>query len=149
MKVHLAAAILLSIGFVLPGIAAEPGPENLALKAKASASAEYSEQYLARFAVDGVVPDQDARNDADHASSQPTSGVEVHRGSFGNPRRDPQTATPDSQQFRPGIPGHSVIQGQNSATSKLALRVGVALGRGRCGISSIRCRRPGVPYCLP
>ena len=55
MKVRFAAAILLLTGFVLPGTAAEPGPENLALKAKASASSEYSAQYLARFAIDGVV----------------------------------------------------------------------------------------------
>ena len=67
MKAHLAAAILFWAGFALPGDAAETGPENLALKAKASASSEHSQQYLARFAVDGVVPDQDGRNDAGHA----------------------------------------------------------------------------------
>ena len=67
MNVRFAAAVLLLIALLRPGIAAEPGPENLALKAKASASAEYSDQYLARFAVDGVVPEQDARNDAGHA----------------------------------------------------------------------------------
>jgi len=33
------------------------GIENLALKANVSANSEYSDQYLARFAVDGVVPD--------------------------------------------------------------------------------------------
>jgi len=32
------------------------GVENHALKAKVSANSEYSEQYLARFAVDGVIP---------------------------------------------------------------------------------------------
>ena len=67
MNVRLAAPILLLIGLVLPAIAAEPGPENLALKAKASASSEYSENYLARFAIDGVVPDQDGRNDVGRA----------------------------------------------------------------------------------
>ena len=33
------------------------GIENLALKAKVTANSEYSGQYLARFAVDGVIPD--------------------------------------------------------------------------------------------
>ena len=32
------------------------GIENLAPQAKVSANSEYSEQYLARFAVDGVIP---------------------------------------------------------------------------------------------
>ena len=67
MKVHFAAAVLSLLVLVLPGKADERGPENLARKAKASASSEYSGQYLARFAIDGVVPDQGGRNDVGHA----------------------------------------------------------------------------------
>ncbi len=67
MKVYLAAAIILWMGLALSGTAAEPRPENLALQAQASASSEYGEQYLARFAIDGVVPDQDGRDDVGHA----------------------------------------------------------------------------------
>ncbi len=67
MTLRRTAAILLLAGSALPAVAADPGPENLALKAKASASSEYSEQYLAKFAIDGEVPDQDGRNDAGYA----------------------------------------------------------------------------------
>ena len=41
--------------------------ENLALKAKVSASSEFSADYLAKFAVDGVVPDAEGRDDAKRA----------------------------------------------------------------------------------
>ena len=67
MKVRFAAAVLFLLVPVLPGKGAELGPENLALQAKASASSEYSGQYLARFAIDGVVPDQNGRDDVGHA----------------------------------------------------------------------------------
>ncbi|MBI5834441.1 MAG: hypothetical protein HZB16_19255 [Armatimonadetes bacterium] len=43
------------------------GPENLAPKAAVSASSEFSGQYLARFAVDGVVPDAEGQDDANRA----------------------------------------------------------------------------------
>ena len=57
MKARFGIAISLLVGSVLPGLAVETQPENLARKAKVSASSEYSERYLARFAIDGDVPD--------------------------------------------------------------------------------------------
>jgi hypothetical protein len=42
-------------------------PENLAPKAKASASSEYSGDYLAKFAVDGRVPEAECKVDAREA----------------------------------------------------------------------------------
>ena len=42
-------------------------PENLAAKAKVSASSEFSDRYLARFAVDGVVPDAGSSDDLGRA----------------------------------------------------------------------------------
>ena len=61
---HLAKTAL--IGLVLPfvigrGVAAEP--ENLAPKAKVSASSEYNAGFAARFAVDGKVPEAETRED--------------------------------------------------------------------------------------
>ena len=80
-----------------------------------------------------------------HASSQRTRRVEVDRGSSRNRWRHPQTATPDPQQFRPGISGHSVIQGQHSATAKLTLGVVLSRkGHNRRGRRSavVKCARP-------
>ena len=46
---------------------ADPKPANLALKAKVSATSEYSDQYAARFACDGVVPPAACHADAGKA----------------------------------------------------------------------------------
>ena len=67
MKTHFGIAISLLVGSVLPSFAGEAGPENLARKAKASASSEYSGQYAARFAIDGIVPGSDMRDDVGRA----------------------------------------------------------------------------------
>ncbi|MFH1918554.1 MAG: hypothetical protein ABIP48_01525 [Planctomycetota bacterium] len=67
MKARLGIALSLLTGCVLAAFAAEPAPENLARKAKASAGSEYSEQYAARFAIDGNVPDCDWRDDLGRA----------------------------------------------------------------------------------
>ena len=58
----LAAAFLALL--LPPAGAGQPEPENLAPKAKVTASDEYSERYLARFAVDGIVPPPLCGNDA-------------------------------------------------------------------------------------
>lgn len=44
--------------------AAAAAPENLALRATATASSEYNGQYLARFATDGIIPDAGGQADA-------------------------------------------------------------------------------------
>ena len=51
-------------------------PENLAPKAKVSATSEFSDQYLAKFAVDGKVPDAGSSDDLSRAWAvrQPTAG---------------------------------------------------------------------------
>jgi len=60
-----ALAVLLAAA---PALAATPPkPENLARKAKASASTEYSANYLAKFATDGVVPEPLGHDDVDRA----------------------------------------------------------------------------------
>jgi formylglycine-generating enzyme required for sulfatase activity len=51
----------------LPCRGADPRPENLALKAQASASSEYSPQYAARLACDGVIPEPLSHDDAGKA----------------------------------------------------------------------------------
>ena len=52
----------------VPALAATlPRPENLARKAKATATTEYSGQYLAKFATDGVVPEPLAHDDTSRA----------------------------------------------------------------------------------
>ena len=67
MSVRRSIAISLIVGCALPGLAAEPVPENLAKKAKASASSQYSGQYAARFAIDGDVPEYEMRDDIGRA----------------------------------------------------------------------------------
>ncbi|MGB2823850.1 MAG: hypothetical protein WBF17_22920 [Phycisphaerae bacterium] len=52
----LAAAGGRSLGAARPSPAASKAPENLALRATASASSEFDGRYLARFAIDGQVP---------------------------------------------------------------------------------------------
>jgi hypothetical protein len=47
--------------------AAEPTPENLARRARVSASSEYSADYRAAGAVDGEVPEEEGRDDARRA----------------------------------------------------------------------------------
>ena len=42
-------------------------PENLARRAKVTASSEHSAGYAARFAVDGIVPEEEGRDDAGRA----------------------------------------------------------------------------------
>ena len=52
------------------GVLAQPpaaAPPNLALRAKVSASSEFSGGYLARLAVDGVIPELLSHDDAGHA----------------------------------------------------------------------------------
>ncbi|NUQ65907.1 MAG: PD40 domain-containing protein [Pirellulales bacterium] len=61
----IAAFLLVSLGVSAP--AAETRPENLARKAKVSASLEYSDRYAPRFAVDGDIPECDARDDIGRA----------------------------------------------------------------------------------
>jgi hypothetical protein len=60
---------VLATVLVAPAFAedADPLPENLAPKATVSANSEYSEDYLAKWAVDGVVPPLRARQDQRHA----------------------------------------------------------------------------------
>ncbi len=48
-------AMITAIGFAAPAGGAEL-PENLAIKAKASASGEFSPQYAAKMAISGVIP---------------------------------------------------------------------------------------------
>ncbi len=67
MESRLATTIVLLISCFSPAFAAETTPENLAKKAKASASTEYNGQYAARFAVDGIVPECDWRDDVGRA----------------------------------------------------------------------------------
>ena len=65
MMASLALLLLPAIGLALAG---EPAAaENLALRAKVSASSEYDADYLAKFAVDGIVPDGEGRDDAKRA----------------------------------------------------------------------------------
>ena len=56
MKTFTIAALLL-LASLSARAAAPAKPENLALKAKAQASSEYSDKYAAKFAVDGVIPE--------------------------------------------------------------------------------------------
>ena len=51
-------------GLLLCGAAAVAAPENLALRATATASSEYNGEYLARFATDGKIPDAGGHADA-------------------------------------------------------------------------------------
>lgn len=60
--------VLSALLAVVPAIAATlPRPENLARKAKATATTEYSNQYLAKFATDGVVPEPLGHDDTNRA----------------------------------------------------------------------------------
>ncbi len=67
MNARLGIVVSLWLGCVLPALAAEPGPENLAPGAKASASSQFSGQYAAKFAVDGHVPDWEMKDDVGRA----------------------------------------------------------------------------------
>ena len=64
----------LTVAFLVVGVlwsvraaSGAPMPENLARRAKVSANSEYSENYLAKFAVDGQVPAADGRDDVQAA----------------------------------------------------------------------------------
>ncbi len=59
--------LMLAAGHVSGASAAQPLPENLALKAKVSASDEYNGQYVARNAVDGLIPLALCQQDTDAA----------------------------------------------------------------------------------
>ena len=59
--------LLLTGGLFSSVRATEQEPENLATKAKVSASNEYNGKYLARFAVDGRIPLPLSRNDVEAA----------------------------------------------------------------------------------
>jgi hypothetical protein len=48
--------IFVCLSLLIGSLHASDGIENLASKAQVSANSEYNEQYLARFAVDGVIP---------------------------------------------------------------------------------------------
>ncbi|MBM4036505.1 MAG: hypothetical protein FJ291_32615, partial [Planctomycetes bacterium] len=61
------AALTLIIAAASAPAATPPKPENLARKAKASATTEYSNQYLAKFATDGVVPEPLSNDDVNRA----------------------------------------------------------------------------------
>jgi len=58
-----------------------PGPENLARKARVSASSEYSAEYAATFAIDGKVPDLLCKRDSRQAWCVPRHQV-GDRGTF-------------------------------------------------------------------
>ncbi len=66
-----AIVLVAVIGFFSHVVAAGPKqnatglPENLARGAKVSASSEYSRRYLARFAIDGKLPDPGGSADLD------------------------------------------------------------------------------------
>ncbi|MCP4784860.1 MAG: hypothetical protein GY903_21900 [Fuerstiella sp.] len=61
------------VGLCVHGFAAPPKqdvsklPENVALRAKVTASSEYSQRYLARFAIDGKLPSSGGSSDLDQA----------------------------------------------------------------------------------
>jgi hypothetical protein len=59
--------ILASLAALLPAAAGAPAPANLARLAKTSASSEYSGAYLAKFAIDGVIPELMSKDDAGRA----------------------------------------------------------------------------------
>jgi hypothetical protein len=63
-KLHLPAASVLSL--LLTATAASP-PPNLARSAKATATSEFSGQYLAQFAVDGKIPEAGSQDDLSQA----------------------------------------------------------------------------------
>ena len=67
MNTRLGVAFCLLYCGVACAFAAEPVPENLARKAKASATSEYDGRYLARFAVDGQIPNYNGQNDVSRA----------------------------------------------------------------------------------
>jgi hypothetical protein len=57
-----------ALGRISFGEEAKPdGPENLARQATATASSEYSGGYMARYAIDGIVPEADLKDDVDRA----------------------------------------------------------------------------------
>ena len=64
---HRAVLVGLCLLAALPCRGADPRPENLALKAQVSASSEYSPQYAARLACDGVIPEPLSHADAGKA----------------------------------------------------------------------------------
>jgi len=59
--------LLVAAGLLPAGARAGAAPENLARKAKATASSAYSDRYAARFACDGVIPLPAARDDVGRA----------------------------------------------------------------------------------
>ncbi len=67
MTARLIIVVAVSIRCVLPVGAAAPQPENLARKAKASASSEFDGRYAASRAIDGIVPGWDRQDDAGKA----------------------------------------------------------------------------------
>ena len=63
----LAIVIPVALMALTAAAAMPPRPENLARKAKAAASTEYSNQYFARFVTDGVVPSPLSHDDVGRA----------------------------------------------------------------------------------
>lgn len=73
--------VLLGLAAVCAPLAAVSQPENLALGATASASSEYSPQYAASLAIDGVIPELLSNDDAGRAWA--VNGAEArHRATF-------------------------------------------------------------------
>ena len=68
MKLSALTALAISITPLLTWAATSPPlPENLALKATATASSEHNSHYLARFAIDGKIPSAGGQSDLDQA----------------------------------------------------------------------------------
>jgi hypothetical protein len=64
----LAAVVAVTVALPVMVLAAPAGlPENLALKARATANSEYSPQYQARFACDGRIPPAGSQQDVNQA----------------------------------------------------------------------------------
>ena len=65
------AALSVASGRASWTLGAEREPENLALKARVSASDQYDPHFAARFAVDGKIPEACSQDDLSQASASP------------------------------------------------------------------------------
>ena len=63
----LTAALAFALLWAGPAPALDQAPENIALRAKASADSEYDASYSPRFAIDGKIPSPGAQNDSRQA----------------------------------------------------------------------------------
>ena len=64
-------ALALTIAFLTFAATAAPLPQNLARSAKATATSEFSGQYLAQSAVDGKIPEAGSQDDLRPAKESP------------------------------------------------------------------------------